>query len=117
MAWLIATIRSTGKLNEKQIKKNKMETIITKESLLNFGMIETDESERIFFPMKKVLSIKSENEEYEEDEPEISIAITRMRNEEEFVLILPDGMVFINPEFIEDLEAFEKMILEYQSNN
>ena len=86
---------------------------ITKENLINhFGMVETEGDEQIIFPLKKVISIP--NEDAEEDEGELAICITRMRNQAELCLSMPDGSVlYLAPQSIEDLQAFERCIESY----
>lgn len=87
---------------------------ITKENLINhFGMVETEGDEQIIFPLKKVISIP--NEDAEEDEGELAICITRMRNQAELCLSMPDGSVlYLAPQSIEDLQAFERCIESYE---
>mgnify|MGYP003435836453 FL=1 len=90
---------------------------ITKESLLEYGMIETKGDESLLFPMKKVISVKNHlDEEMEEDEDgELAICITRLRNQVELCLSMPDGSIlYLAPKSIEDLQAFERCIESYE---
>lgn len=85
---------------------------ITKENLIGFGMIQTEGDEKLMFPMKKVISIPNEDDE---DKGELAICLTRLRNQTELCLSMPDGNVlYLAPESIEDLQAFEKCIESYE---
>ncbi len=87
---------------------------ITKENLINhFGMVETQGDEKLMFPLKKVISVP--NEDAEEDEGELAICVTTMRNKSELCLSMPDGSVlYLAPQSIEDLQAFERCIESYE---
>lgn len=88
---------------------------ITKENLITFGMKETEGDEKMIFPMKKVISIP--NEDADEDEGELAICVTQMRNVSELCLMLPDGAcIYLAAESIEDLQTFEKCIASYEPN-
>lgn len=88
---------------------------ITKENLITFGMKETEGDEKMIFPMKKVISIP--NEDADEDEGELVICVTQMRNASELCLMLPDGAcIYLAAESIEDLQTFEKCIASYEPN-
>lgn len=88
---------------------------ITKENLITFGMKETEGDEKMIFPMKKVISIP--NEDADEDEGELAICVTQMRNASELCLTLPDGScIYLAAESIEDLQTFEKCIASYEPN-
>lgn len=79
---------------------------ITKEELIKFGMVESDDP---VHPMKKIISIQGDNED--DEEGEISLAITRMRNVPELCLHLPDGAtVYLAISSIKQLKDFEKCI-------
>ena len=88
---------------------------ITKENLITFGMKETEGYKKMIFPMKKVISIP--NEDADEDEGELAICVTQMRNASELCLMLPDGAcIYLAAESIEDLQTFEKCIASYEPN-
>lgn len=83
-----------------------MKTEITKDSLLAFGMAMTGDP---VHPMSKTLG--------ESEEGKLSIAVTRMYNIDQIALFMPDGgALYLGPASIEDLQAFEKMILHYEPN-
>lgn len=85
---------------------------ITKESLIKFGMIEQQGDEKIIFPLKKVISIPNEDEE-----GEIAICVTTLRNAHELCLVLPDGaIIYLAPDNIEHLKKFEMCIASYEPN-
>jgi hypothetical protein len=89
---------------------------ITKDSLLNYGMKETGNEEQILFPMKKVISIPNQNLG-EEDEGEMAICVTTMRNQTEICLLMPDGAIlYLCPQNIEELYNFEKCIQYWEPN-
>jgi hypothetical protein len=82
------------------------ESTITKEQLIEFGMVETGDP---FVPMRKVLG--------EGEEGEISINVTHERNITELVLRLPDGAaIFLTIATIEELKAFEMCIGSWSPN-
>jgi hypothetical protein len=88
---------------------------ITKENLITFGMKETEGDEKMIFPMKKVISIQ--NEDADEDEGDLAICVTQMRNASELCLMLPDGAcIYLDVQSIEDLQTFEKCIASYEPN-
>lgn len=83
---------------------------ITKEQLIEFGMIETTGDEKVLFPLKKVISEASDNGE---DDGELSICVYMGR----LALLLPDGaLIYILAESIDELKAFEKSIAGYEPN-
>lgn len=85
---------------------------ITKENLIEFGMKETTGDSKIIFPMEKVISIPND-----EIDGELAICLTRMRNREEFCLMLPDGScLYLNVNSMEDLRTFEKCIESWEPN-
>ncbi len=90
---------------------------ITKESLISvFGMKETEGNEKILFPLKKVISIKDEEEESEEEDGELAICVTNQRNRSELCLMLPTGdCIYLVAETIEDLQTFEKCIAVFET--
>lgn len=82
-----------------------MKSTITKEQLLEWGMINTIDPST---PLKKVLG---ESEEI----GELSIILTLHRNVQEFAISLPDGaMLMLNPLTIEDLKKIEEMLMSYE---
>ena len=87
---------------------------ITKENLINhFGMVETQGDEKLMFPLKKVISVP--NEDAEEDEGELAICVTTIRNKSELCLSMPDGSVlYLMPRHIEDLNIFERCIESFE---
>jgi len=88
-----------------------MKTIINKENLILYGMTEVGCS--FVTPMKKVISVPNEDEE--DNEGELSICLTNMRNTTEICLSLPDGgILYLNVQSIEQLKAFEKCIGSYE---
>ncbi len=94
---------------------------ITRDNLINhFGMVETEGMEKIIFPLKKVISIANENtyqeeEEGEEDEGELAICVTLLRNQSELCLAMPGGSIlYLVPESIEQLQAFESCIESFE---
>lgn len=89
---------------------------ITKEQLLEFGMIETTGDEKIIYPMKKVISIPPEKEDTDDDLGEIAICVDMEYNFLRLVLKLPDGSTLvICPETIDELKIFEKCIGGWES--
>jgi guanylate kinase len=86
-----------------------MKTAITKESLLEFGMIQKDSP---IYPLEKVISVDDNP-----NEGHISICVTHVRNTSELCLMMPDGAcIYIGPESIEELKVFEKCILAWEPN-
>ncbi len=83
---------------------------ITKENLLKYGMVENTGGDSTIFPLIKTIG-------KDDEVGELSIAITRMRNSPELCLLLPDGAtLYLNIKTIDELEAFEKCIAEYEPN-
>ncbi len=94
-----------------------MKTPITKESLIEFGMVVTNEEDplRFIYPLEKVLT--SENDPDNEDAVlKMSLVITNERNSSELALILPSGdTLFLGGiESIEELKIFEKAITSFE---
>lgn len=87
---------------------------ITKESLIAFGMKETEGDEKLLFPMKKVISIPNEDAVEDEEQGELAICVTQMRNKSELCFMMPDGCIYLSVQSIEDLEAFERCIGTYE---
>jgi hypothetical protein len=86
-------------------------TLITKESLLKYGMQEVTDESKMIIPMKKVLTSSSE------DGTEMAICVTNLRNKSELCLMLPDGScLYLWVKTIEELQIFEHCILLYESN-
>lgn len=82
-----------------------MKSPITKEQLLEWGMIETDDA---VYPLKKLLG-------HNHEVGELSIVLTLERNSEEFAIILPDGAsLVLNPLTIDDLKKIEELIYSYE---
>lgn len=82
-----------------------MKSKITKEQLIEWGMVETDHPA---MPMKKVLGRNKEIGEF-------SIGLSLHTNTEMFVINLPDGaMIILNPLTIEDLKKMEELIYGYE---
>lgn len=84
---------------------------ITEEQLLEFGMIKTvgDPIES----MRKVISVVKDEDQ--ENEGEIAIAVTHMRNQSELALMLPDGgCIYLSCATIEDLKTFEQCIESWE---
>lgn len=88
-------------------------TLITKESLIEFGMKENEGDAKVIFPFEKILS-----QEPDEEGNNLSLVITNMRNVAELALMLPDGGILYlgGIQSIEELEIFEKAITEYEPN-
>lgn len=84
-----------------------MKSTITKEQLLKWGMVITEDP---VVPMKKVIG-KSESDEL----GSMSIAVTMYTNTPIFSIILPDGgTLHLNPACIEDLKKIEELIVSYE---
>lgn len=90
-----------------------MKTVkITKEDLTAFGMKETEGSEKLFFPMRKDISIPNESGD---ELGSLSICVTNQRNKTELCLLLPDGgCLYLAPESMEKLKVFEECIIAYE---
>lgn len=96
--------------------------VITKQDLLDFGMVE--DLENPYFPLSKNLAINSDDSEEPEDDfiPieddfKIAISLYHGNNQSEFVLNLPEGMVYLGITSINDLKFIEKMVLGYENYN
>jgi hypothetical protein len=88
-------------------------TIINKENLILYGMTENKGDGSFIMPMEKVISVP--NEDADEDEGDLAICVTTMRNSTEICLRLPDGaVIYLNVQSIEQLKAFEKCIGCYE---
>lgn len=82
-----------------------MKTKITKESLLKFGMVETNDPA---IKLSKVL--------VNDGEVEMRLQLTWHRNSDEFTLYIDDyGLLYINATCIEDLEAIERLVSSFES--
>ena len=80
---------------------------ITKKQLLDYGMVEQEQP--TVFPMSK--DISDENDDGET----ICIAVTTLRNTQEFCLVLPGGhILYLNINSMEELQAFEQSINAYE---
>ena len=90
-----------------------MTMVINRDNLVNhFGMIETQGDEQIMFPLKKVISVLNEESE---EERELAICITRLRNISELCLSMLDGnILYLAIDNIEDLKVFERCIESYE---
>ena len=89
--------------------------MITKEQLIEFGMIETTGDEKIIFPMRKVISLPKESDDEDDELGEIAICIDMLYNSPRLVLSLPDGSSLgICVETIDELKAFEKCIGSFE---
>lgn len=86
---------------------------LTKEDLLSFGLVETSGEERVWYPMKKVISVKDSDDK---DAGELAICVTTQNNATELVLATPDGCLYLGAETIEELKVFEKCILSWEPN-
>ncbi len=99
-------------------------TEITKDSLLAYGMKETEGDEALLFPLKKIISVganddsdEDDEENYQDDEGELAICLTQMRNAPELCLMMPDGAcLYLSIGNIEELEAFEKCVESWEAN-
>lgn len=81
---------------------------ITKETLLEFGMVEVAGDEKFLTPMKKVLGSNKEGD--------LSIVVWMGRNSAELGILSPDGaLTYINGiETIDELKIIEKAITEWE---
>ena len=85
--------------------------MITKEKLIEFGMVETSGDESLLMPLKKVIA------EDAEDGCEMSIGLSLVRNVPELCLLMPSGdCLFLVVETIEELKIFEKCIASWEPN-
>lgn len=89
--------------------------VITKQDLLDFGMVE--DLENPYFPLSKNLAINSDDSEEPEDDFKIAISLYHGNNQSDFVLNLPEGMVYLGITSINDLKFIEKMVLGYENYN
>jgi hypothetical protein len=85
-------------------------TLISKETLIQNGWKETNDP---LFPLEKDLT---EREEGVDDDGKISLVVHGMNNAWRIGLSLPDGMVNIVAESVEELNQLEKMIASYEPN-
>lgn len=87
-----------------------MNTLITKESLIEFGMVEPeDHFEAQIYPLSKTI--------IETEDGNVQLLVSRMRNADEICLMLPAGdMLYLNVQTIEQLRTFELAISEYEPN-
>ena len=82
---------------------------MTKEELINFGMVEQDDP---IYPMEKVLSEEIEDSE---DGEKIALVITRERNSAELALIVPGGTLFLGGvKSVDDLKTIEACVTEWE---
>ena len=89
---------------------DKKNSSITKEQLIEFGMVETGDP---VHPMEKLLSDKVEGSEFDP----ISLCVTHMRNIPELCLMLPDGAcIYLAIGNIKDLKIFAKSIQSWEPN-
>lgn len=104
---------------------NNIMSQITEKDLIDFGMVK--DLDNPYFPFTKVLSVDTQlsaeiddddddDDEINGSEEEISLSIYTGNNQKEFVLNLPDGMVYLGITSIEDLKFIEKMVLGYEPN-
>ena len=90
------------------------------DDLLGFGMTKNEDNH--FMPYSKKISLDPEPLDDDDDDND-ELAIMEIgaylgRNQYEFVLSLPDGsMLYLAIKSIEDLNNFEKFILEYEPAN
>ncbi len=85
-----------------------METPITKESLLIYGM-KPDHTG--FFTLSKTIA------DANGDLDKMAIAVDHSRNVAQLCLALPDGStLYLNVKSIEELQAFENCIQSYEPN-
>ena len=92
-----------------------MKTIITSETLIQFGMKENKSGESRIFPLVKQISEISE-EEKEEGHTGLSICVTNLRNKAELCLNMDGAILYLCPSNIEELKIFEKCISSYEPN-
>lgn len=79
---------------------------ITNNQLLEFGMKKNKNGDKLLFPMEKIISMPNED-----NEGNIAICLTNMRNQTELCLMLPNGdCIYLSIETIEKLKIFEKCI-------
>lgn len=97
--------------------KTQSGTAISKETLLEYGMIKTIGDSALIWPMEKVISVDEEGNPATKEEEKMAICITHIRNDTELCLMLPDGnCLYLRPESIEELKTFEKCIESYEPN-
>lgn len=81
---------------------------ITKESLLEYGMIETSKSESFIFPMKKpILTDELAGEK-------VYMAVTSIRSIFEPCILVPNGVIILKASTIEQLQLIEDSLLAYE---
>lgn len=91
-----------------------MSTKITEQSLLDWGMVHNTPPDQMVVPMKKVISIHIDEEEYD---GELAIVISCWNNANELCLSLPDGaLIYLKCTTIEELDNFVNCILSYEPN-
>lgn len=87
-------------------------TEISVDALEKAGWVKTND-EIGMYPMEKEI----ENRNFLNTTPEdtsIKLAVHRMYNSDQFAVLFPNGaMLNFNPESMEDLEAFERMLYFY----
>ena len=82
-----------------------MKSPITKEQLIEWGMIETSDP---IYPLEKILGESGEV-------GRLAIVLTLEKNSQNFAIKLPDGAtLFINPLTIDDLKKLEELIYSYE---
>lgn len=81
-------------------------TQITKESLKEFGMVETDSP---IFPMELKILMQPDHK------CEVSLCVTCLRNTNELCLKISGGhLIYISPGSIEELATITKSITDYE---
>ena len=90
--------------------------MITKEQLLEFGFIEVEDDSKIMFPFKKVLSEPNEDDD---EQGELALVISRLRNGTDFCIITPTGeMIYVNgAKNLEELKIVEQSITGWEGNS
>ena len=78
--------------------------MITEKHLLKFGMVKTDD---IVFPYEKILGQNKNGK--------VSIVLTHERNIDEFAILIPDGIIFLDQRTtIKELKTIEKCLSSYE---
>jgi len=88
---------------------------ITNQMLIDYGMVETQGGEHDIHPWKKVIT----SDHIENPEAgEMAIVLDNSYNEWHFALCLPDDSMLHLRHFsdMEELKAFERMIISYEPN-